>query len=370
MLRKQHATELENQRLQLQEATSTIEKRESDLTTMKKSLATKESELRSLRLKALQQPSTPISTQTVSVTARASGAQATPKTLTSAAQATPSLRFGVSQTGPSLANAPIYHIAGGKPTHASPPTEHLDANANDDMEVIFLRRQLLEAEKAELRERLASLKRRKDDDESTSSVKNMATDEDEEDSCATAIVDSARAEKVLQEEDKFGEPYAALTLDRSELGRYWEKYLRIPNDRTSIGMQDIVAEIILSIQRHYDVCKLAISEQVSARMRYACIKMMRMALMTGHRYRLTIARCNRQGYDAFNEQCRVTRTKNRKGSTTFETMAHAVTKILTTTKYFNEKPDKKYERGGHYDQKDPAPGRAPSVGRKPGGGKR
>ena len=115
---------------------------------------------------------------------------------------------------PPIPQRGVVHSSGsGSRGPPSVSTTHIDPNQN---KVILD----LQAEVAQLR-KLSALSRQQhhgDDDSSSHDEGGHATDEEDESSCAAALVANASRERVLSLEQRFGEPFSALTLSRSTLG--------------------------------------------------------------------------------------------------------------------------------------------------------
>lgn len=313
--RKTELDQLENrltlERAQLRAAENTLSAKAVELQSVANEVVDRECALRLTRLTALSQ-----------------GVQHAPAMTHSATQARPQEQYRGQQTGPSLQSIP--RSLPPPPPHPAPAFT-VPCARSDDFTV-----SRLQEEVSRLKAELVSARR---EDVSSAQPDDVATDDEDESSCAFAIGKWTNIERVLQPEDRFGEPLAALTLSRSKLESDWRRYLRGP----STALTEVVEDVIVNLLMHYDACKTILDEGTSARAKYTVLRLFRASLYAAHKLRLTLGHANVAGYGTFADAARTARIRNRSGKV-FETMSHVVTKVLTTSKNVTS-------RGGHRDER-------------------
>ena len=269
------------------------------------------------------------------------GVQATPFQHTVASQARVPVKNATTAVGSSLQGAytsrPVPHPSQQLPLPvptANTPIE-VRPNINDDQS---LRLRTLEQQYA----RLLELQHQQPHapsvtDDSDDAV--CATDDEDETSCATAIRDWSLRQRVLSVDERFAEEFCIVTLSRDKIESDWRKYLRVPS--VGAGMNDIIDETIGSILEHSDAAKLATADNSSARVRYAMFRLLRRALISGHRLCLTLHRVTQSCYAAFAQALRDARAKKRKKKAAYETLTTLTSRLLQTAKY-QQPPPKEY----------------------------
>jgi hypothetical protein len=171
-------------------------------------------------------------------------------------------------------------------------------------------------------------------DSSASSIPRLSvTDDDDEDSCAKSLAGWAARAHLIEDKDKFGEPFTAATMTRADLDAHWRRYLFLEHPSASdLDRQDQVIQAILS--HHAAVQKIAKSEEVPATIKRTVFELFRQSLVNGHRYKLTLGKVNRDAYVLFPSLVSETRAANRIATRKYTTIQQVITtKILTVAKY-------------------------------------